>query len=391
MLLPPAISYVRTTSRNALSSRTVIATRTEVIKTKSFLAAWPILVCGDSLGVRDSMRIPRLLLLLLTAFFAGSTTANDCFAQSEPTDATLGSVFGAVQLSVDESSSSGAQLTFHNESSGWVTATAADDHGKFDIAGLPRGLYRVTVTAPLCNQLQVMVNVQRRTGPVLLEVTRTVNAATPVNDYVVSVHELLMSGKGLKLFEKGTKLLQRGNAHDSVPYFERALAKDPGSYRAYQNLGLAEYQLGDKDKAEEALQRAIELTGGGYAPAQFALAMILFEKGRFRQAEGLIQRGLAAQPGSSTGKYFLAEVQFALNRLPDAEVNARAALQQDPKQADAHILLAEIHERSHNPYAVQKDIAAYLKLAPGGAREEEANLLFERAQSEISQTAGSSR
>ena len=337
------------------------------------------------------MRIQRLLLLLLTALFAGSIAAKDCFAQSEPADATLGSVFGAVQFSVDGSSTSDAQLTFYNESSGWVTATAADDHGKFNIEGLPQGLYQVTVKARLCDQLQVIVNVQGRTGPLLLEVTRSVKAATPVNDCIVSVHELLMSGKELRLFEKGTKLLQKGNARDSVPYFERALAKDPGSYRAYQNLGLAEYQLGDKDKAEESLQRAIELTGGGYAPAQFALAMILFEKGRFRQAEGLIQQGLIVQPGSSTGKYFLAEVEFALNRLPDAEVNARAALQRDPKQADAHILLAEIHERSHNPYAVQKDIAAYLKLAPGGAREEEANLLFEWAQSEIKQTAGSSR
>lgn len=337
------------------------------------------------------MRIPRLLLLLLAAFFAGSITANDCFAQSEPTEATLGSVFGTVQFSADGRSTSGAQLTFLNESSGWVMATAADDLGEFDIAGLPRGLYRVIVTAPRSNQLEVLVNVQRRTGPVLLEVTRTVKAAAPVNDCVVSVHELLMSREALKLFEKGTKLLQKGNAHDSVPYFERALAKDPGFYRAYQNLGLAEYQLGEKDKAEETLQRAIELTGGGYAPAQFALAMILYEKGLFRQAEGLIRQGLIVQPGSSTGKYFLAELQFALNRLTDAEVNARAALQQDPKQADAHILLAEIHERNHNPYAVQKDIAAYLKLASGGVREDEANLLFERAQSEINQTAGSSR
>lgn len=337
------------------------------------------------------MRIPRLPLFLLSAFFAGSITAKDCFAQSEPADATLGSVLGTVHFTGDGRSTPDAQLNFHNESSGWVTATAADDQGKFEIARLPNGLYRVTVAAPLCNRLQVLVNVQGKTGPVLMEVTRTEKAAAPVNNYVVSVHELLMSGKGLKLFEKGTKLLQRGNAHDSLPYFERALAKDPGSYRTYQNLGLAEYQLGEKDKAEESLQRAIELTGGGYAPAQFALAMILYEKGLFRQAEELIQRGLLAQPGSSTGKYFLAEVQFALNRLPDAEVNARAALQRDPKQAEAHILLAEIHERSHNPHAVQKDIAAYLKLAPGGTREGEANLLFERAQSEINQTTGSSR
>lgn len=220
---------------------------------------------------------------------------------------------------------------------------------------------------------------------------KTGRTATPVNDSVVSVRELKMSGKAESAFEKGTKLLQKGDARGSVVYFERALAKDPGYYRAYHNLGLAQYRLGENAQAEMALQRAIDLTNGGFAPSEFALAMILVEKQQFREAERLIQRGLEMEPGSALGKYFLALVQLALNRLSDAERSAHDALFRSADLADANILLAKIHELEHNPYAVQADVAAYLKLDGHGPLENEANVLLQRAQKEISQKAGASR
>jgi predicted Zn-dependent protease len=57
----------------------------------------------------------------------------------------------------------------------------------------------------------------------------------------------------------------------------------------------------EKKQAEQDFQKSIDLTNGGYAPSQFALAMILCEKQEFQQAERLIQRGLAMEPGSAVG------------------------------------------------------------------------------------------
>jgi predicted Zn-dependent protease len=119
--------------------------------------------------------------------------------------------------------------------------------------------------------------------------------------------------------------------------------------------------------------------------------MILFEKRQFRQAETLIERGLVLEPDSALGKFLLGLVQFALNRLPDAERSAHDALLQSAHQTDAYILLAEIHERDHNPYAVKADAAAYLKLDGHGPFEKEANVLLQRAQNEISQNSNLSR
>jgi len=200
-----------------------------------------------------------------------------------------------------------------------------------------------------------------------------------------------MSGQGTSAFRKGTDLLLKGNARGSTRYFERAIAKDPGYYRAYHNLGIAEYQVGEKDRAKDAFQRAIDLTNGGFAPSEFALAIILFENHHFRQAEELIQRGLVMEPGSSVGKYYLGLVQFVSNRLPDAERSAHEALLENADQAGAHVLLAAIHDRNHNPYAVEAEVAAYLQSDPHGPLENEANALLRRAEQEISQNADAAR
>jgi predicted Zn-dependent protease len=119
--------------------------------------------------------------------------------------------------------------------------------------------------------------------------------------------------------------------------------------------------------------------------------MILFEKQQFRQAEAVIQRGLDMDSGSALGKYFLGLVQLALNRLPDADRSAHDALFRSADQADAHILLAMIREREHRPFAVEAEVAAYLKLESHGPLENEANVLLQRAQKEISQETNVNR
>lgn len=217
-------------------------------------------------------------------------------------------------------------------------------------------------------------------APLSCVAQQTEPAAAPGNDSIVSVQELRMSGKAESAFSKGARKLQKGDAQSSLAYFRRALAKDPGYYRAYHDLGLAHFQLGDIAQAEEDFQKSIDLTNGSYAPSHFALAMILCQKGEFQHAEALIQNGLVKDPGSAIGKYFLGLVQFAMNRNAEAEKSAHDALWRNAQQADAYILLAKIHERQQNPDAVVADITAYLKLDPGGPLENEAQALLKRAQ-----------
>ena len=215
------------------------------------------------------------------------------------------------------------------------------------------------------------------------QVQPKVYGPTPRNDSVVSVDELKNSGKAESDFAKATLLLRRGDAAASLHYFQRAIAKEPTYYRAYHNFGLALYLLGQVAQAEESFQKSIDLTNGGYAPSEFALGMILMEKQEFRQAEKLIQLGLNVEPASAPGKYLLGLAQFSDDRLADAEKSARDALRQDTHEVNAYILLAMIHSKNHNPYAVVTDAESYLRLDPHGPLQDEASSLLRRARQQI--------
>jgi Tfp pilus assembly protein PilF len=319
------------------------------------------------------------------AFFAlASPTLS--LAQLQSTHDPTNPVAGFVLLAVDGRPVEHARVDFLNPSTGSALAALTDAHGKFELAGLPPADYQVTVTAPSCEKLQANVSVNGSVEPLRLYLNGTEQPPAPTNDSVVSVQELHMSGKAESAFAKGTKLLQKGDAAQSIPYFQRTLAKDPNYYRAYHNLGLAYHQLGRVVDAEHAFQKAIDLTNGGYAPSLFAFAMVLCEEREFQQAERLIQNGLAMEPGSTLGKYFLGLVQFALDRPAEAEKSVRDALRSDASQPEAYILLAKIHERDHNPYAVAADVAAYRKLDPNGPLESEASKLLDSAQRELTPT-----
>jgi Tfp pilus assembly protein PilF len=184
------------------------------------------------------------------------------------------------------------------------------------------------------------------------------------NNYSVSVQELRMAGKGHAAFEKGSRLLEKGDATASLPYLEKAIAEFPDHYLAYYDLGVAHTRLGHTADAEQAFQKAIDITKGTFALPQFALGAILCQKAEFTQAEALLQRAVDLEPGSPIGKYYLGWAQFGLNRLIEAERSLEQALLRDTNFAEAYLLLAKIHVHQRNLPAASRDLESYLKLEP---------------------------
>jgi len=267
-------------------------------------------------------------------------------------------------------------------------STLTDDNGQFRFAQLPAAIYRITVTAPACETFQLTASLPA-SAPLILRLRRSAYHVTPRNDSVVSVQELAMSRKATRAFEKGTRLLLKGDVAASLPYFRTVIELAPSFYRPYHNLGLALYRLDQLDAAAQDFQKSIQLTKGGFAPSLLGLAMVLYRRADFLQAESLIRRGLLVAPDSAVGKYCLGLVQFSLGHISEAERSALEALRLDPHQADALVLLARIHERQHNPSAVLTDAQTYLKRDPHGAFHSDALDLLHRAQQDISRTSAS--
>jgi tetratricopeptide (TPR) repeat protein len=282
-----------------------------------------------------------------------------------------------------------ARVEFVSFSTDSSKSTLTDDQGQFDFEGLEQVSYHVIVSALGYEKLSAAAQVQGKTGPLLLRLRKTEEAASPITNDVVSAQELKMSGKADKVFSKGTRLLQKGLTAQSVPYFNRAIAKDPTYYRAYHNLGLAQLRLGRAQQAECAFQKAIDLTGGRYAPTDFAMGMALFQEEDYRRAEAVIQKGLEMTPGSANGKFYLALVQFALNRPAEAEKNAEQALSRNSDFPEAYFLLAGIHQREKNRPALERDLREYLSLEPEGPHSQQARTLLFDAQRDRGETIAS--
>lgn len=213
--------------------------------------------------------------------------------------------------------------------------------------------------------------------------------ATLRNEGIVSVQELSMSDKGRKAFEKGATLLVKGDAATSISYFDQAIAEFPGFYKAYYDLGIAHFRLGHIAEAEQAFQKSIDLTGGGYGPPEFGMGMVLCEKQELEKAETAIQRGLDLEPGSATGKYFLGLAQFGLNHLVEAERSVQQALLRKADFAQAYLLLARIHQRQNNSPAIVEDLQAYLKLDSHSRDSKQARTLLEQTRQTMKQRASS--
>jgi tetratricopeptide (TPR) repeat protein len=311
------------------------------------------------------------------------------FAQSEPISNPTASAWGQVLFAEGDRPIRHARVEFVSFSTDSGESKLTDDKGRFDFEGLEQVTYQVIVSAPGYQKLEATAQVQGKTGPLLLRLRRTEEVATPMTNDVVSAQELKMAGKAEKAFNKGTRLLRKGLAAQSVGYFNLAITKDPAYYRAYHNLGLAELRLGHAQEAERAFQKAIDITGGGFAPSDFAMGMALCQEEDYRRAEAVIQKGLEIAPGSASGKFYLALVQFALNRPAEAEKSAEQALSRNSDFPEAYFLLAGIHQREQNRPALERDLTEYLHLEPDGPHSQEARTLLAGAQRDMNQTIAS--
>lgn len=200
---------------------------------------------------------------------------------------------------------------------------------------------------------------------------------------MVSVQDLKMAGKGHAAFDKGSQLLEKGDTLGSIAYLEQAIAEYPEHYKAYYDLGVAHFRLAQQTEAEQAFQKAIDITKGNFAPPQFGLSAILCQRAEFSQAVTLLRRALELEPGSAIGKYYLGWAQYGLNRLIDAEQSLEQALLRNPNLAEAYLLLTRVHVRQKNLLGALKDLETYLKINP---RNEQARTLAQEIKRELAQT-----
>jgi tetratricopeptide (TPR) repeat protein len=260
----------------------------------------------------------------------------------------------------------GVIVSIRSLTGGPFASVLTDSNGHFQAPGLNPGRYEIVVEEAGYEPTRETLQLYGPSPP--LEVYLKPSNPSPVQrrDYAVSVRELRIPGKARNAFEKGLERLAKNDAVSSKRPFVRAITAFPDYYEAYYHMGVADLRLGREEEAAQAFQEAIDLSGGGYAWAQFAMGLLLCRRGEHAQAETVIRKGLEVDGSSATGHLFLSVTLLRLNRLEEAEKSAREALLRKPGLAWVYLVLADVHARRGEHTMQLRDLDAYLKLEPNG-------------------------
>jgi tetratricopeptide (TPR) repeat protein len=179
-------------------------------------------------------------------------------------------------------------------------------------------------------------------APLLALATESLRAGRPA-DAIAPLREaaLLEPFNSIIQHDLGLACLEVDRLADAVAAFQRAVASSPRYTDAYFRLGIALEKQGSIRAAIVAYDRATELLPS-LTEAWFRAGALVYTLGHLEQAIGCFHRAAATGGKSSFGQLGKARALLAENRNQEAERVLRRTLARDPGNAIAHDLLGNL-------------------------------------------------
>jgi len=195
----------------------------------------------------------------------------------------------------------------------------SDAKGRFAIAGLGTGKWRVTASKSGYASSSVEMNVsQITTNPSITFTLKKMSGLAAFSS----------DKDAMKMFDQGNALLGQGNYDEALKVFEEFLAKFPDIYQTHLNIGSCYLKKGDLEEAEVefklVLDKTIE-THGDYKKDAAAtmrafagLGEIYVKKGDFDTAQKYFSQALEISPQDAVAAYNVGEILFSNQKVDEA-------------------------------------------------------------------------
>ncbi|PYT80430.1 MAG: hypothetical protein DMG40_12490 [Acidobacteria bacterium] len=307
-----------------------------------------------------------VLILTLLAEIPPALAQADFFdgPPNRPFGKRTGEIQGTVYLNRGAKPASQVFVNIRSLSAGTIETISTDFDGHFELREVPPGAYEVSAAEQGYGIASAITQVSFFPAEVTLCLSSSSAPPPSANAYTVSVRELKIPSKAQDEYQRGLERMAKNDFAGSLGHFKKAAAAYPDYYEAFYQIGVAELRLHHQMEAMEALQKAIDLSDGHYARAQFAYGLILCNQGKPKEGEDLIKRGLETDPDSPQGHLFLGIALLDQNRADEAEKSLREALLRKPDYPDVYLVLADVHAKRKDYQSQVRDLDNYLKLVP---------------------------
>ncbi len=195
----------------------------------------------------------------------------------------------------------------------------SDKKGRFAIAGLGTGMWRVTASKEgyVSSFVEMDVSQLRANPPITLTLNKVTN-----------LQGLQADKSGMEIIDRGNALLQEGKYDEAILAFREFLEKYPEVYQIGLNIATADLKRGDLDAAEAefkgVLGKVLEVQGETTKDkttsvrALSGLGEIALKKGDLQSGQKYFREALTISPEDEAAAYNVGEIFFSNQEIDEA-------------------------------------------------------------------------
>lgn len=275
-------------------------------------------------------------------------------------------VSGEVRFADSGGSAQSVQVRLERFSGGLVDQITTDNRGRFRFPNLPRGYYKVIINAPGYRPAQQDADLQILFRIYLdFELVADSQKSASGLPLLMDVIDARVPPAAREDFNNGRAALSKKNYKEGIALLEKATVEYSNFFEAQLLLGIAHMDLKEWEKAEQSLQRTIEIKPQ-YAPAKIYLGEVYWRQKRYPDAEQALREGLKLDEKSWHGQFTLGRLYWDMGEVAKAGGPIGMTLQLKPDLAEAHLLAGNILLRVNQRERALVEYREYLKLAPKG-------------------------
>ena len=241
----------------------------------------------------------------------------------------------------------------------------SDGKGKFAIAGLGTGSWRITASKDGYGSSSLEMNIRQLAGnpPIAFALKK-----------ISGVAAFASNKEALSALDHGNDLLNQENYDQAVQVFEEFMGKYPEIYQVHLNIGTCYLKKGDLDKAEAefklVLDKTLETHGDLKKDAEVSLRAstglgeVSLLRGDFDGAQKHFAQALDISPQDEAAAYNVGELLFSNQKIDEAIRYLELAIQIKNDWPKPYLKLGYVYLNKGDFSKSLENFNAFIKLDP---------------------------